>query len=98
MRSLILALTLCSSVSAMATGFPVFWIRKPVKIEDRGKPENFVKVFIDVDMKNGCEPGDIGFACGQNNDSCVKPPNALLHCYVMAGLKEIPTNPEHPAA
>lgn len=92
MRSLFLCLIALSFISApaFAESFFLFSVKKPVK------PENLVMVYIPLGPN--CEPGRLDFAWGMSNASCIKPPNATLHCVTLKSLQEMRPVAGHKAA
>lgn len=74
---------------APAESHYLFSIQKPVN------PENLVMVYVPVD-KN-CKPGRLDFAWGMSGGSCMKTPNATLHCETMRRLKPMEAVPGHKA-
>jgi|GEM_PF-5456769 len=80
-------------VVAQAESFSLFSIKKPSEV---GKPDNWIMVYIPLSSE--CAPGEIDFAWGMNSASCIKIPNATIHCVTKARLKTMTGVTGHKAA
>lgn len=78
---------------ARADSFSLFSIKKP---SEAGKPDNWIMVYIPLSAE--CAPGEIDFAWGMNSGSCIKTPNATLHCVTKSHLQTMTGVTGHKAA